>query len=91
VVDLENITPKLNDLIGSNHREKLDWFTYLHCLHYQGQEKTRQRNEPLVDYSSSLVVTLNQYLTILKQKVMDKEIADKLKEHKVKEREKKKV
>ncbi len=69
--------------------KQLDWFTYLHCLHYQGQEKTKQHNELLMDYSNSHVVTLDQYLVVLKQKAMDKEIVDKLREKKVKEREKK--
>jgi hypothetical protein len=42
-----------------------------------------------MDYSNSHVVTLDQYLVVLKQKAMDKEIVDKLREKKVKEREKK--
>jgi hypothetical protein len=35
-----------------------------------------------MDYSNSYVVTLNQYLVILKQKVVDKKIANKLREQK---------
>jgi hypothetical protein len=38
--------------------------------------RKRQGKEPLVDYSSSYVVTSNQYLVVLKQKVVDKEIVD---------------
>jgi hypothetical protein len=51
--------------------------------------KRRQGNEPLMDYSNSHVVTLNQYLVILKQNVVDKKIANKLKEKKTKKRGKK--
>jgi hypothetical protein len=40
------------------------------------QLPTRQGKEPLVDYSSSYVVTSNQSLVVLKQKVVDKEIVD---------------
>jgi hypothetical protein len=48
---------------------------------------TRRRHgkEPLMDYSNSLVVTSNQYLVVLKQKVLEKEIIDKIREYKTKE------
>jgi hypothetical protein len=39
-----------------------------------------QSNNPLMDYSNSHVVTSDQYLVILKQKVMDKNVVDKLRE-----------
>jgi hypothetical protein len=42
--------------------------------------KRRQGNKPLVDYSNSHVVTLDQYPVILKQKVVYKEFVDKLRE-----------
>ncbi len=45
--------------------------------------------EPLVDYSSSHVVTSNQCLAILTRKAMDKEILDKFKKFKAKEKEEK--
>jgi len=53
---------------------------------------TRRRHDknPLVDYSSPHVVTLNQYLAMLKQKALKKEVANKIREQKVKKREGKK-
>jgi hypothetical protein len=45
--------------------------------------------EPLVDYSISDVVTLNQYLVQLKQRAMEKEVAKNIKELKANEREEK--
>jgi hypothetical protein len=53
--------------------------------------KKRQGNKPLMDYSNSYVVTLNQYLVILKQKVVDKKIGNKLREQKAKKKRIKKV
>jgi hypothetical protein len=52
---------------------------------------TRKRHgkKPLVDYSSSHVVTSNQYLAVLRQNALEKEVIDKLKENKAKEREEK--
>ncbi len=41
-----------------------------------------------MDYSSSHVVTSDQYLIVLKQKALDKRVANKIKEQKAKEREK---
>ncbi len=41
-----------------------------------------------MDYSNSHVVTSYQYLVVLKHKAMNKKITNKLKEQKVKEREK---
>jgi hypothetical protein len=40
-----------------------------------------------VDYSNSHVVTLKQYLVVLKQKAMNKKNANKIKELKAKEKE----
>jgi hypothetical protein len=53
---------------------------------------TRRRHDknPLVDYSSSYVVTSDQYLTVLKQKALEKEVVDKIREQKAKKREEKK-
>jgi len=45
--------------------------------------------EPLVDYSNSHVMIANQYLVMLKQKTMDKEAMDKIKELKAKEKQEK--
>ncbi len=41
-----------------------------------------------MDYSNSHVVTLYQYLVLLKQKTMDKKVANEIKEFKSKEKEK---
>ncbi len=46
--------------------------------------------EPLVDYSNSHVMMFNQYLVVLKQKTMDKEVTDKVRVLKIKEGEEKK-
>jgi len=45
--------------------------------------------EPVVDYYNSNVVTSNQYLVVFKQKTMDKEATDKVRELKAKERHEK--
>jgi hypothetical protein len=45
--------------------------------------------EPLVDYASSHVMTFNQYLEMLNQKTMDKEVMDKVGELKAKHKEEK--
>ncbi len=42
-----------------------------------------------MDYSNSHVVTLDQYLVVLKQKTMDKKVANEIKELKTKEKKKK--
>jgi hypothetical protein len=54
---------------------------------------TRKRHgkEPLVDCSNSDVVTLDQYMVMLKQKTLKKEIVDKIREHETKEREEKRL
>jgi hypothetical protein len=87
VVDLEDVILKSKNLIGSNQNEEVGFAHMLSLLALP--TKRRQGNKPLMDYSNSHVVTLNQYLVILKQKVVDKKIANKLKEQKVKERGKK--
>lgn len=51
--------------------------------------KKMHGKEPLVDYSISDVVTLNQYLVQLKQRAMEKEVAKNIKELKANEREEK--
>jgi hypothetical protein len=38
--------------------------------------RKRQGKEPLVDYYNSYAVTSNQYLVVLKQKVVDKKVVD---------------
>lgn len=51
--------------------------------------KKTHGKEPLVDYSSSHVVTLDQYLVQLKQRAMEKKVAKNIEELKAKEREEK--
>jgi len=78
VVDLDNVALESEDPIGSNQSEEVRLVHMLSLLTLL--TKRRQGNKPLVDYSNSHVVTLDQYLVILKQKVVYKEIADKLRE-----------
>jgi len=63
VVDLDNVTLESEEPIGSNQSEVrlVHMLSLLTLL-----TKRRQGNKPLVDYSNSHVVTLNQYLVILK-------------------------
>ncbi len=61
-------------------------FSMPHLLARQTKGK-----EPLVDYSQSHVITYDQYLDIMWKKAMDKVIAKKIKEHRQKEREEKKL
>jgi len=64
VVDLENVIMKSKDLIGSNQSEGVG---LAHLLSLFTLPTTRrQGNEPLMDYSSSHVVTSNEYLAIIK-------------------------
>ncbi len=84
---MEDVILKSKNLIGSNQSEEVG---FAHMLSLPAlPTKRKHGNEPLMDYSNSHVVTLNQYLVILKQKVVDKKIANKLKEQKAKERGKK--
>jgi len=52
---------------------------------------TRKKHgkELLIDCFNSHMVTLDQYLALLKQKALEKKIIDKIKEQKAKEREEK--
>jgi hypothetical protein len=78
VVDLDNVILESEDLIGSNQNKEVRLVHMLSLLTLL--TRIRLGKEPLVDYSNSHVVTLDQYLVILKQKVVDKEIVDKLRE-----------
>jgi hypothetical protein len=53
--------------------------------------RQRQGKKPLVDYSNSYVATSNLYLLVLKQKALNKEVTNKIKELKTKEKEEKKL
>jgi hypothetical protein len=67
-VDLEDVILKSKNLIGSNQSEEVG-FAHMLPLHAL-PTKRRQGNKPVMDYCNSHVVTLNQYLAILKQKVV---------------------
>jgi hypothetical protein len=64
VVDLEDVILESKDLIGSNQNEKVGLVHLLLVLALP--TKKRPGNKPLMDYSSSHVVTSYQYLVILK-------------------------
>jgi hypothetical protein len=55
-------------------------------MHHLVIRKTKCK-EPLIDYDKSLIVTSNEYASILHQKVMDKEVVKEIREQKWKERE----
>jgi hypothetical protein len=85
VVNLEDSNLELDDLIIPNQTQGVIELGDLLSL---PRLPTRRRHgkEPLVDYSSLHVVTLDQYLVVLRQKALEKKV-DKIKEHKSKERE----
>jgi hypothetical protein len=69
-VDLEDVISKSKNLIGLNQNEEVGFVNMLSLLALPTKKK--QSDESLVDYSNSHVVTLDQYLAILKQKVVDR-------------------
>ncbi len=69
-MDLEDVILKSKNLINLNQNEKVGFVHMLLLLALPTKKK--QSDESLVDYSNSHVVTLDQYLAILKQKVVDK-------------------
>ncbi len=70
MVDLEDVISKSKNLIGLNQNEEVGFVNMLSLLALPTKKK--QSDESLVDYSNSHVVTLDQYLAILKQKVVDR-------------------
>jgi len=88
VVNLENLTPKEESLIFENLNSIFIEFTSLLLLSHILTRRTKGK-EPLVKYLHSHVVKCEIYLTILRQKPMDKEVVVKVKEHKTKDKEKK--
>jgi hypothetical protein len=88
VVNLENLIPKEESLIFENLNSTFIEFTSLLLLSHILTRKTKGK-EPLVEYLHSHVVKCEIYLTILRQKPMDKEVVVKIKEHKTKDKEKK--
>jgi hypothetical protein len=63
-MDLGDVISKSKKLIGLNQNEEVG---FAHMLSLPTlPTKRKQGNKPLVDYSNSHVVTLDQYLTILK-------------------------
>ncbi len=69
-MDLEDVISKSKNLIGLNQNEEVGFVNMLSLLALPTKKK--QSDESLVDYSNSHVVTLDQYLAILKQKVVDR-------------------
>jgi hypothetical protein len=86
VVNLEDLTLELNDLIGPNQTQEVFGLANLLSLPRLLTRK-RECKKPLVDYYNSHMVTLDQYLAMLKHKAMDKEVVDKVKELKTKKKE----
>jgi hypothetical protein len=88
VVNLENLTHKKESLIFENSNPTFIEFTSLILLWHILTRRAKGK-EPLVDYLHPHVVKCENYLTILRQKPMDKEVVVKVKEHKTKDKEKK--
>lgn len=65
VVNLKFFILELNDVIGANQIQEVVGLVNVWSLP-QLPTRKRQGNGPLVDYSSSQVVTSYQYLVILK-------------------------
>jgi len=86
VVNLEDFTLELNDLIGPSQIQEVFGLVNLLSLP-QLLTRKRQCKEPLVDYCNSHVVTSYQYLSMLKHKAIDIEVVDKIKELKTKKKE----
>lgn len=88
VVNLENLTPNKESLIFEILNSNFIEFTSLLLLSHIFTRRTKGK-EPLVEYLHSHAVKCENYLTILRQKPMDKEVVVKVKEHKTKDKEKK--
>jgi hypothetical protein len=88
VVNLENLTPKEKSLIFENLNPTFIEFTSRLLLSHILTRRTKGK-EHLVNCLHSHVVKCENYLTILRQKPMDKEVVVKVKDHKTKDKEKK--
>jgi len=78
-VNLENSNVKLNDLTIITQTQGVTKLGDLLSLPRLPTKKIHGK-ESLMDYSNSHVVTSNQYLIVLKQKALDKEVVDKIRE-----------
>ncbi len=78
-MNLEYSNLELDDLTIRSQTQGVTKLGDLLCL---PRLPTRRRHgkKPLVDYSSSHVVTSNQYLVVLKEKALEKKIVDKIRE-----------
>jgi hypothetical protein len=72
----------------TSQTSKVICFANLLLLPHLFARRTR-RIKPFVDYNISHVVTSNEYLVILQQKNLDKEVVEHIKEHKRKEKKRK--
>jgi hypothetical protein len=88
VVNLEDLTFELNNLIGLNQILEVVGLAKLLSLQWLPTKKRKQRKE-MVHYFSSHVATSYHHLIVLKQKVVDKEIVYKIRELKSKEKNEK--
>jgi len=88
VVNLEDATPNLNNLISPSHTQGPIGLANLLSLLIL-PTKRKQGNEPVVDYSNSCG-HIKPIFDNSKQKAMDQKNANNLKEQKVKEKEEKK-
>jgi len=77
VVSLEDSNLELDDLTVSSQTQVVTKLGDLLCLPRLPKKK-KHGKEPLVDYSSSHVVTSNQYLVVLRQKAFEKKLLIKL-------------
>ncbi len=84
-MNLEDFSFELEDLNVPNQTQRAPPLANILLLFQLPTKKTHDK-EQLIDYSNSHVVTSNQYLTILKHKAMDKEVVNKIRELKSKER-----
>ncbi len=89
VVNLEDSNLELDDLIIPSYSQGIAYLSGLLSLPRLSTRK-KHGKKPLLDYSSSHLVTLNQYLAMLRQKALDKEVINKIREQKTKEIEEKK-
>jgi len=89
--------PSNQPWISCEFKGSLSWIKWLKCVIPNPTSSctsilpTRRTfgKEPLVDYFNSHVMISDQYLVVLKQKTMDKEVTDKVRELKIKKVEEK--
>jgi len=82
IVNLEDPCLESDDLNVSYQTQQVHALANLLSLPRLPKKKTLGK-ESLIDYFSSHVMTFDQYLVVFKQKAMDKEAMDKMKELKI--------